>query len=100
MIPQIVKQAMRAPITNIGQLSKADLATLETYVRKGWLSKGQGGHYPAIKTVYACPGYPFEEMREAAIKDMLAQSQRMGERVTVKFEKLNGVMTNDQTSVH
>jgi len=79
---------MRAPIVNIGQLSQADITTLESFVRRGWLSKGQGGPYPALKTVYARPGYSFEEARAAAVRDMLAMSARVGQRVTIPFENI------------
>ena len=87
MIPDIVKRAMTQTITDIGQLSKADIKTLNEFVEKGYLSKGKGGGYPVMKTVYACPGYNFIEVREAEIRQLLAECEAVGEKVTITFEK-------------
>lgn len=98
MIPKIVRQAMRETITDIGQLSEAEVATLEAYAKKGWLSKRQGGPYPALKTVWARPGYPFEGARAEAIRDMLAMSARLGETVTIAFETEKGMLYSPKGS--
>jgi hypothetical protein len=69
-LPEIVKRAMVHTITDIGQLSKDDLHTLNAYVKKGWLSKGKGGAYPMPKTVYACPTFDFAASRKAHMEEL------------------------------
>jgi hypothetical protein len=71
-IPQIVKLAMVNTITDIGQLSKSEVNTLNSYVKKGWLSKGKGGHFPLPKTVYAHPGFDFVASRKAHVQQLFA----------------------------
>jgi len=85
-LPQIVKRALVEGITDIGQLSKADINTLNSYVKKGWLSKGKGGPFPMLKTCYAFPGFDFAGHRQAMIHDMFAQCAAVGEKVTIKFQ--------------
>lgn len=75
-VPEIVKRAIRQTVVNIGQFSrdargKAELRDLERYVRAGFLEKGKGGPFQKIKTVYAVPGYPFDQQREFAINEMM-----------------------------
>jgi hypothetical protein len=86
MIPEIVKRAMTRTVTDIGQLSAGDIRTLNDYVKKGYLSKGKSGGFPAIKTVWAVPGYDFASMRAAAIHALVADCEAVGERVTITFE--------------
>lgn len=62
---EIVQRALVHTITNMGQLSHAEKLQLEYAVRHGWLSKGKGGPFPILKTVYACPGFDFAADREA-----------------------------------
>jgi len=62
-LPEIVKRAMTQTVTSIGQLSTSEVQTLNAYVKKGWLSKGKGGPFPAPKTVYACPTFNFAASR-------------------------------------
>lgn len=69
-LPEIVKRAMVDTITSIGQLSKSDINTLNSYVKKGWLSKGKGGPFPMPKTVYACAGFNFEASRKAHLNEI------------------------------
>jgi hypothetical protein len=71
-LPEIVKRAMVDTITSIGQLSKSEINTLNTYVKKGWLSKGKGGAYPMAKTVYACPTFDFAASRKAHLEEIAA----------------------------
>jgi len=66
-LPEIVKRALSDTIVDIGQLSKKDKNTLNRYVKKGWLDKARGGPFPALKTVYAHPGYDFTGARQEAI---------------------------------
>lgn len=88
MLPEIVKRAMVETVVSIGQLSKADKYQLDKYVKKGWLSKGKGGPFPAIKTVYAHPDYDFAANRQAWIDylltlgrmDAIAKASRRRER--------------------
>jgi hypothetical protein len=86
MIPEIVKRAMTQNVTDIGQLSAEEVRTLNQYVKKGYLSKGKGGVFPAVKTVWAVPGYDFAEARDAAIRQILAECEAVGEKVTITFE--------------
>lgn len=71
-LPEIVKRAMVETVTDIGQLSKADIYQLNKYVRKGWLSRGKGGPFPMLKTVYACPGFDFKASRRAHVDAAVA----------------------------
>jgi hypothetical protein len=86
MLPEIVKRAMSDTVTDIGQLTSAEIKTLDAYVKKGYLSKGKSGPYPVLKTVWACPGYDFDKAREAAVNSLLAECESLGERVTITFE--------------
>lgn len=66
-LPAIVRRAMVETVTDIGQLSKPETYQLSKYVKRGWLSKGKGGPFPKLKTVYACPGFDFEQDRQREI---------------------------------
>jgi len=68
MLPEIVKRALVDTVTDIGQLTPTERRTLARYVKRGWLSKGKGGPYPRLKTVYACPGFDFDASRERYIE--------------------------------
>jgi hypothetical protein len=68
---EIVGRAIVRPLADIGQLSHEEHLALNRAVRKGWLSKGKGGPYPALKTVYAHPGFDFAADREAHIEEMM-----------------------------
>ena len=70
-IPAIVVRAMTNTITDIGQFTKEEIKTLNKYVKLGYLSKGKGGCFPVIKTVYACPGFDFVAQRREALEKML-----------------------------
>lgn len=63
-LPEIVKRALVETVVDIGQLSDAEKYQLNKHVKKGWLSKGQAGPFPKLKTVYACPGFDFVASRE------------------------------------
>lgn len=71
-LPEIVRRAMAETVTDIGQLSKAEIYQLNKYVKKGWLSKGKAGPFPRLKTVYACPGFDFEASRERHVAAAMA----------------------------
>ena len=71
-IPEIVKSAMVDTVTSIGQLTKAEVNILNSYVKKGWLSKGKAGPYPMPKTVYAFPTFDFAASRKAYIEEFRA----------------------------
>lgn len=77
-IPNIVKRAMTDTITDIGQLSNDEIKILNKYVKLGYLSKGKGGCFPAIKTVWGYHGFDFQKQRNDAIENM---------RKIVEFEK-------------
>ena len=67
MLTEIVKRAPRETICDIGQLSKDELRQLNAAVKRGWLSKGKGGPFPKLKTMYACASFDFEADREREI---------------------------------
>jgi hypothetical protein len=71
-LPEIIKRALVETVTDIGQLSKAELYQLNKYVKRGWLSKGKGGPFPMLKTVYACPGFDFKASRDRYIEQAIA----------------------------
>ena len=70
-LPEIVKRALVSTVTDIGQLTPVDKRELERAVKRGYLSKGRGGPFPAIKTVYAFPGYDFAEARRMIVAEMM-----------------------------
>jgi hypothetical protein len=70
-LPAIVERALTEPVTDVGQLTRAERAALRGYVRCGCLARGQGGPYPLLKTVYAVPGYDFVGERQRMIQHML-----------------------------
>lgn len=61
---------MTQTVTDIGHLSAQEKRTLATYVKHGYLSKGKGGPFPMIKTVYAVPGFNFAAHRQAHVDYM------------------------------
>jgi hypothetical protein len=88
-IPAIVTRAMVNTITNIGQLTDDDVKTLDKYVKLGYLSKGKGGCFPIIKTVWGCPGFDFTKQRS----DALAEWKRLAEfdKQQMNFRKYGSV---------
>jgi hypothetical protein len=72
MLPDIVKRALVETVVDIGQLSRSDLYQLNKYVKRGWLSKGRGGPFPNLKTVYAHPGFDFTGDRERQVEAAFA----------------------------
>lgn len=71
-LPEIVRRALVETVTDIGQLSKAEIYQLNKYVKRGWLSRGKGGPYPILKTVYAHPGFNFAASRERYVEAAMA----------------------------
>lgn len=59
ILTSIVKHALVKTVTDIGQLSHAEHLQLDRAVRYGILSKGKGGAFPCVKTVYAHPAFDF-----------------------------------------
>ena len=59
IITPIVKRALLEPVTAIGQLTAQEKRELTRAVNAGYLSKGRGGPFPLVKTVYAHPGFDF-----------------------------------------
>lgn len=70
-LPEIVRRALVETVTDIGQLSKSDIYQLNKYVKRGWLSRGKGGPYPILKTVYAHPGFDFAASRKRWVDYMM-----------------------------
>lgn len=54
-------------VEDIGQIGKDDLRLLNKAVKAGVISKGKGGEYPVIKTVFAPKGFNFIRHRQAVI---------------------------------
>jgi len=69
-MPDIITRALLHTVTDIGQLSAIDVRTLNHAVKKGLLSKGKGGGFPRLKTVYARPGYDFKTARARLIAEL------------------------------
>lgn len=67
----IVQRALTSTVTNLGQISHAEKLDLEYAVRHGWLSKGKGGPFPILKTVYACPGFDFAADRTQSVAEIM-----------------------------
>jgi len=87
MLPEIAKTAMVYTVTDIGQLSKEDRRTLDKYVKLGYLSKGKGGPFPILKTVWAHPNFDFEAHRELAITEIFVTCKALGEDIKVTFAR-------------
>lgn len=66
-LPEIVKRALVETVCDIGQLSDCEIRTLNKYVKRGWLSKGKGGPFPILKTIYAHPGFDFAANRQREV---------------------------------
>lgn len=64
------KQALVRGVCDIGHLAHKEKLLLERAVRLGYLSKGKGGPFPMLKTMYARPGFDFAKDREASIAEM------------------------------
>ena len=76
-LPNIVKRAMVSTVVDIGQLSKDEIKTLNKYVRLGYLSKGKGGCFPAIKTVWGFPGFDFQKQRNRSEERRVGKECRL-----------------------
>lgn len=90
-LPEIVKRALVETVTNVGQLSPQEQRALNAYVKRGWLSKGQGGPFPRLKTVYAHPGYDFAAWRERYVKHAMALAAL--DRENARQRQLQGTWT-------
>lgn len=71
-LPEIIRRALIETVVDIGQLSKSEIYQLNKYVKKGWLSKGKGGPFPRMKTMYAHPSFDFVADREREIDHAMA----------------------------
>ena len=72
ILPEIVRRAMVETVTDIGQITHQQRLELNRAIRHGYLSKGKGGSFPALKTVYACPTFDFAADREAWYQEAVA----------------------------
>jgi hypothetical protein len=61
----------------IGQLSTIEKRGLFLLECTGWIVKGLGGPFPAIKTAYAMRGFDFVADREREIEVMLSYPSQM-----------------------
>lgn len=66
----IVERAMLHRICDLGQFTHAERLQVERAVRNGVLSKGKGGPYPKLKTVYAAVHFDFARDREAGVAEL------------------------------
>lgn len=84
-LPEIVKRALTQTVTDIGQLTDTEKRALNSYTKRGYLSKGKGGPFPMIKTVYAVPGFDFAAHRQAHVDYMMylaeLDRQRLGKQL-------------------
>lgn len=71
-LPEIVRRAMVETVTDIGQLSKTEIYQLNKYVKRGWLSRGKGGPFPILKTVYAHRDFDFDADRQRYVDAAMA----------------------------
>jgi hypothetical protein len=67
ILTEIVKRCLLRPTSDIGQFTHEEVLQLNRAVRHGYLSKGKGGPYSNLKTVYAVPGFDFAADRQAHI---------------------------------
>ncbi len=74
-IRQRINQALTDTLPDIGQIDKPTKAALNRLVKQGYLSKGKGGPFPALKTVYAVSGFDFVADREAHIRHAMALAE-------------------------
>jgi len=63
----IVERALDETVTDTGQLTPKEQRELSKAVKNGVLSKGKGGPYPVVKTVYAARGFDFAAARQLHI---------------------------------
>jgi hypothetical protein len=63
----IVERALDQTVRDIGQLTPEEQRELSKAVKHGVLSKGRGGPYPVVKTVYARRGFDFAAARQLHI---------------------------------
>jgi hypothetical protein len=63
----IVERALEHTVTDIGRLTPEEQRELSKAVKAGVLSKGKGGPYPVVKTVYARRGFDFAADRQLHI---------------------------------
>ena len=74
-IPDIVRRALTETVVDIGQLSKSEIYYLNKYVKRNWLSKGKGGPFPNLKTVYAHRDFDFDADREFYVQRAIRLSE-------------------------
>lgn len=75
MLTEIVKRALVETVTDIGQLTAAQKRELNAAVKRGWLSRGKGGPFPILKTVWACPAFDFDASRRRYVAEMMAWAE-------------------------
>ncbi len=66
----IVERALVEPIHDIGQFKPEEKQALKKAIQKGIISKAKSGVFPALKTVYARPGFDFKQYRRNAMLDL------------------------------
>jgi hypothetical protein len=71
MLTEIVRRAMVHTVCDIGQLTPQEKRQLNEAVKRGYLSKGKGGPFSKLKTMYARPGFDFIADRERGVADVM-----------------------------
>lgn len=71
-LSEIVKRALVYTVCDIGQLTPQQKRELNAAVRRGYLSKGKGGPFPRLKTMYAHPDFDFIADREREVDAAMA----------------------------
>lgn len=71
-LPEIVKWALVDTVVNIGQLTNTEKRQLNAAVKRGELSKGIGGPFPKMKTMWARPGFDFVADRNREVDEAMA----------------------------
>ena len=74
-IQERINQALTETLPDIGQIDKPTKAALSRLVKQGLLSKGKGGPFPALKTVYAVAGFDFDADRKQHVDEAMRYAE-------------------------
>ena len=74
-IPEIIRRALVETVCDIGQITTQEKRILNKYIKRGWLSKGKGGPFPMMKTMYAHRDFDFVADREREVEHAMALAE-------------------------
>lgn len=74
-LPEIVTRALTRTVVNIGQLTETEKRQLNAAAKRGHLSKGIGGPFPKMKTMWARLGFDFVADREREVAEAMALAE-------------------------